>query len=514
MPFNGAGSYSPPGADFPAVANTLIESAHFNNVINDIATALSTCITKDGQTTVTANIPFGGFRLTNFGAGVARSDGANLGQLQDGTANWVVAGGTADALTATYSPAITALIDGQICFVRATAANATTTPTFAPNGLTARTITRTGGVALSAGDIPAALAEVILRYNLANTRWELLNPATIAVTTLSPAQITANQNDYSPATLAAATQLRINSDATRNITGMATGSAGRPLTVVNSGTFAIVFKYEDAGSSAANRFSFACTLGGGQSMKIEYDGTTTRWRAIALPEPLGTTKDFIGSLPEGFLAIDQNVSRTTYASLFNYPGVGTTFGIGDGSTTFGLFLGGGAMLMAAGAGTQFENFANADIDTAADTITVPSNSRKWITGKVVVFTLSSGTITGLSSGNTYYIIRNSTTTVKLASTLANAQNGVPIDMTAKSSPIGAITYTSETRTLGERLGEQEHAMSITELVSHSHGASIAGGGIIPSSAGSFSTPTTTAGGNAAMNVTPDSTVVTRGIRYC
>lgn len=90
--------------------------------------------------------------------------------------NWVAAGGTADAITATYSPAITTLTDGLLCFVRATAANATTTPTFAPNGLTAHTITKKGGVAVAPNDIPGALAEIILRYNLANARWELLNP--------------------------------------------------------------------------------------------------------------------------------------------------------------------------------------------------------------------------------------------------------------------------------------------------------------------------------------------------
>ena len=41
------------------------------------------------------------------------------------------------------------------------------------------------------------------------------------------------------------------------------------------------------------------------------------------------------TLPEGFLECDgSNVSRTTYADLFAV--VGTTYGSGDGSTTFGL----------------------------------------------------------------------------------------------------------------------------------------------------------------------------------
>jgi hypothetical protein len=66
---------------------------------------------------------------------------------------------------------------------RATAANATTTPTFAPDSLTARTITRLGGSAVQLGDIPGNLAECWVRYNLANTRWELLNlpPGNVAV---------------------------------------------------------------------------------------------------------------------------------------------------------------------------------------------------------------------------------------------------------------------------------------------------------------------------------------------
>lgn len=89
---------------------------------------------------------------------------------------WVVAGGTADALTGTYIPANTTLTDGLLLTVRATAANATTTPTFAPDGLTAHTITKLGGLPLVAGDIQRAGFELILRYNLSNTRWELLNP--------------------------------------------------------------------------------------------------------------------------------------------------------------------------------------------------------------------------------------------------------------------------------------------------------------------------------------------------
>lgn len=91
---------------------------------------------------------------------------------------WAVASGSADAITASYAPATpNPIADGMILGLRATAANATTSPSFAPHGQTPHPITKKGGVPLVAGDIPGALAECLLRYNLANARWELLNPA-------------------------------------------------------------------------------------------------------------------------------------------------------------------------------------------------------------------------------------------------------------------------------------------------------------------------------------------------
>lgn len=101
-----------------------------------------------------------------------------LGVDQSGLARIpaATATGTVDAITATFSPAIT-LADKILVSLYCSGANATTTPTFAPNGLTARTITKQGGQALAAGDISGAGFIALLQYDLANTRWELLNPA-------------------------------------------------------------------------------------------------------------------------------------------------------------------------------------------------------------------------------------------------------------------------------------------------------------------------------------------------
>lgn len=53
MPYNGAGTYSPPPPPvYPAVTGELIRAADYNAVIADIAAALTNCLTKDNQTTV------------------------------------------------------------------------------------------------------------------------------------------------------------------------------------------------------------------------------------------------------------------------------------------------------------------------------------------------------------------------------------------------------------------------------------------------------------------------------
>ena len=90
---------------------------------------------------------------------------------------YAAAGGSADAITATYSPAVTALVAGVTLYLRAASANATTTPTFSPNGLTAKTIVKINNQALVAGDIAGAGHILILQYDATNGVWELANPA-------------------------------------------------------------------------------------------------------------------------------------------------------------------------------------------------------------------------------------------------------------------------------------------------------------------------------------------------
>lgn len=90
------------------------------------------------------------------------------------------AAGTADAITAAFTPAITVLTHGMTLHVRAGAANATTTPTFTPAAgtIVAKTIVKGAGAALVAGDIIGSGHWIDLQYDQTLDKWVLLNPAT------------------------------------------------------------------------------------------------------------------------------------------------------------------------------------------------------------------------------------------------------------------------------------------------------------------------------------------------
>jgi hypothetical protein len=242
MPYNGSGVYSLVYDWNTDAANGIkIRSDRMMNQETDIAQGLTNCVTKDGQSTPSANLPMGGYKHTNVLNGANRNDYAALGQVQDGKINWVAASGTADAITAFYNPSITTLVDGQEFYVRASGANTITAPTFSPDGLTARTIVKYGGQALAVGDVRSG-QELILRYNLANTRYELMNPGPFLGGNLSGVINEAQgANIASAATtdIASATGNYINVTGTTTITALGTVQAGAERTVTFTGVLTL-----------------------------------------------------------------------------------------------------------------------------------------------------------------------------------------------------------------------------------------------------------------------------------
>ena len=157
MAYNGSGAFTIDTAGNPVSSGTTIDPAVHNATNTEIATGLTTAITKDGQTTITQNIPFNNKKITGLGAGTARTDGASLATIQDGTGVYVATvGGTADVITLTPSPAITAYAAGQTFRFIASGAN-TTNVTVDISGFGPKAITKNGTAALVAGDIPSGM---------------------------------------------------------------------------------------------------------------------------------------------------------------------------------------------------------------------------------------------------------------------------------------------------------------------------------------------------------------------
>lgn len=101
------------------------------------------------------------------------------GDAAKGSSSYIAVGeGTSDAITATFAPAITELTNGLVVFVRALASNATTTPTFNPDGLGAATISKGTYQPLAVGDIAGNGYWMILQYDSTQGKWVLQNPAT------------------------------------------------------------------------------------------------------------------------------------------------------------------------------------------------------------------------------------------------------------------------------------------------------------------------------------------------
>ena len=96
-------------------AGTNILATRVDYAMQDMCNALTGSIATDGQSVVTANIPFGGFKATNLANGTASTDAATINNMQRQTGIYCgTAGGTASAITLSPSPSISAYADGMI----------------------------------------------------------------------------------------------------------------------------------------------------------------------------------------------------------------------------------------------------------------------------------------------------------------------------------------------------------------------------------------------------------------
>lgn len=208
------------GKDFDATTNVYLVSASdptiymYGPVTSYVSTTLTLTPTVIGTASAKADWVISGR------AGARGPTGATG---PTGSIPSADAGGTVNAITADFSPDLT-LTGKLLCAVVCAGANTSTTPTFAPDGLPAHTITMNGGQALVAGSIPGAGFVALLEYNLANTRWELLNPAgasgiTAVSAITSSATLTASSAGYQQTRMTAIGQAVTLPDATTMTVG-------------------------------------------------------------------------------------------------------------------------------------------------------------------------------------------------------------------------------------------------------------------------------------------------------
>lgn len=138
MPYNGAGVFSPvslPGSWNPATDGSPATPTDWNTLLADLALGLTTAMTKDGQSVVSADISLNTHKLTGLAPGTLTTHAPNILQIQRQSVNYCTdnsVSGAAYVLVA--SPAITVLTAGTRISWTAAFTN-TDSPTLSINGL-------------------------------------------------------------------------------------------------------------------------------------------------------------------------------------------------------------------------------------------------------------------------------------------------------------------------------------------------------------------------------------------
>lgn len=229
---------------------------------------------------------------------------------------------------------------------------------------------------------------------------------------ISPSQITVQQDNYNPAGLSDASVMRLSTDASQDMTGLQGGSDGRILFLHNIGSFDIVLTNEDANSSAANRFNLNAdvTIQASNLVILQYDSTSSRWRAVAGGGGGGGT---------GLFELVDDVQLITPGDI-NTLGFKAKAMVSDGGDTI----------------PQSDFDSSTDVNTSTDVIT--ATAHPWSTGQKVRLLEGTTLPSPLAVDTDYYIIDDGTNTIQLATSVANAQAGTQIDITTTGTGIHSV----------------------------------------------------------------------------
>lgn len=262
--------------------------AEYNNFSNCVAQGCTT-----GVRILAGNVTFTGGHIVNGTTGVIFATGSNDGKC---IFNGVKINHNATAVSSGTVTLGSRFVDCQMIangsvtvsasasheFIGCQIGNATLTITNSPatkfincRFQTSTTLTITG----TAPKFFACTWDTGIPAGVTNT----LEGGVTYVSILTPAQLTANTDNYAPTGGSSAHTLRIDSNGVIDLTGLSLSQVdGRELNLVNVGANNIVLK-NDVTSTAANRFLFGAdfTLLPEGMVRLNYDGTSSRWRKVS-----------------------------------------------------------------------------------------------------------------------------------------------------------------------------------------------------------------------------------------
>ncbi|NDF13036.1 MAG: hypothetical protein EB060_09525 [Proteobacteria bacterium] len=475
MAWNGSGSFQRTNGSFSGAsvweddANAgfdIVDSRHDNHD-QDLAQGIDNCLTKDGQNSPTADLSMNTFKHTNVGDGTARNHYATVGQLQDQTVQAVSAvGGTANAITATMSPAISAYVTGaRYTFKAGASANSGATTLKISNGPI--TAVQYQGSALSGGEIGANTWHTVV-YD--GSVFQLLNPAMSGSTRTVPATVgqvqdgnfiwggtsggtsTAYTLTLSPAIAAYAAGQRFLFIANASNTGAAT------LNVNGVGAKNIFLRSTNAAAPTGyirtnqlcevvydgTQFQLSESAAELQSNAATYLGQSsgTANALVLTPSPAITNSSYTGLL--GFYNFYKDAAANTGACTINISGLGAInlvdrhgaalkAGMLQASLMYQMFLNGNVAYLI-NPSSVWQSYTPTLTQSATVTFTTNDSQYKLLDNNTVVWQFN---LTATSAGTASNAIQ---LTLPLTAAASNAYSCVGAALILKNS--GALIYSS------------------------------------------------------------------------
>lgn len=366
------------------------------------------------------------YRHTNVGAAVATTDYARADQVQNGSMQYLSSVAGTDTITATATPTPAAYAAGQTFRFVSAGAN-TGAVTLNISSLGAKSVTKFGSTALSAGDIPSGAAVEVV-YD--GTRFQLINVnLSYAPPTSGSAILKGNgSGGFSSAVSGTDYQAPIGT-----ISGIAKGNGANALTAATAGTDYVApgtnttFTKAQRGAfvTLTDAATIAIDASAGNFFRVQLGGNRT----------LGVPTNLVEGQSGQIDVYQDGTGSRTLAYSWCYQ-----------------FAAGTAPTLTTGKYTRDVLAYTVDVYQSA-TVTISNATPGVVTwtghgllsGQQVQFTTTGGLPTGLSASTSYWITVIDANTFKVSTSFANAQAGTFVNTSSAGS--GTHTCTAATITV-------------------------------------------------------------------